>query len=198
MSSDTKKKRRKHYRGRRQRIYYGRDKVTKKRLYHSVYVTPAKEPVRIKGSLLHALLGTPGETLGCHLSNCGWDNRSAFPHDVVYLPSFTRSTCLVADEIRDGKLYHAFLYEHDYAELVDLNDKDKGKVYIQEHPELVEREFILRVPQKRKPSKKVSGEHHDPTDPIPEKAHKIPRGALRRAVAAGMLPPGIEQALLDE
>jgi hypothetical protein len=194
-----KKTRRKHYKGRKQRIYYGRDKVSKQRLYYSVYVTDAPSTVKIDGQLLHAMMGTPGETIGCHLSNCGWHNRDVFPHPVVYMPSFTRSGCLVCDEIRDGTLYHAFRYEHDYADLVDLNDMDKAKNKIQEHPELAERAYTLRAPKRKvKQGKRKSGKHHPPTDPIPESAQKIPRGALRRAIASGMMPPGIQQALLDE
>jgi hypothetical protein len=116
------------------------------------------------------------------------------------MPSFNRSTCLVPDEIRDGRLYHAVRYEHDYAHLVDLNDTDKEKTFIKEHPEEVEREFTLRAPppSKRNKNKRKSGDHGKPTDPIPERSQKIPRGALRRAITAGLIPPGIYQAILDE
>ena len=194
-----KKPRRKVYRGRRQRIYYGRDKVSGQRLFYQVYVTDAKESIKIKGSSLHAMLGVPNQSVGCTLSNCGYANKEVFPHPVVYMPSFSAAACLVPDEIRDGQLYHAVRYEHDYGNLVDMNDKGAIQEYVRQHPEVMEREFTLRAPKrKQKQSKKASGKHHPPTAPIPESAHKIPRGSLRRAVASGMLPKGIEQSLMDE
>jgi hypothetical protein len=195
-----KKPRRKVYRGRRERLYWGRDKSTGERLYFLVYVTHAKQNVKIQGNLMHAMMGEPGVTIGCHLSNCAWDNKEYFPHPVVWHPSFNASTCLVPDEIRNGQPYHCVKYEHDYNELVDLNDKDQAKTYVQEHPELVEREYTLKVPRKQKAQKKdkrKSGEHHKPTDPIPERSQVIPRGALRRAINAGLLPKVLDKTILD-
>jgi hypothetical protein len=194
-----KKPRRKAYRGRRQRIYYGRDKVTGEPLYDSVYVTDAKQAVRMPGNMMHALMGQAKQSVACHLSNCGWENKDLFPHVVVGYPSFSRAACLVPDEIRDGRLYHAVRYEHDYADLVDKNDFDEAKNYVKEHPELVEREFILRIPHKqKKQGPRKSGEHRKPGDPISPRAQVVPRGSRRRAVAGGLLPKGVEQAILDQ
>ena len=70
-----KKPRRKVYRGRRQRMYWGRDKDTKQRLYFKVFVSPAKQPVKIRGDILSAMMGEPGVSIGCELSNCGWKHN---------------------------------------------------------------------------------------------------------------------------
>ena len=80
-------------------------------------------------------------------------------------------------------------------------DKDQAKTYVHEHPELVERSYTLRVPRKQKPTNKDklnrSGKHHQPNDPIPERSQVIPRGALRRAINAGLLPKVLDKTILD-
>jgi hypothetical protein len=63
------------------RIYYG-PPGNEKALYWEVKVTNATKQAVINGSTAHALAGHRGMTIGCALSNAAVDNAEAFPHDV--------------------------------------------------------------------------------------------------------------------
>jgi len=180
------------------RIYYGTGKVP---LYWTVKVTNAKKAVTIKGSLMDALRGTPGQTIGCHLSHCAINNAGLFPH-AVYLASFTKVGCAIVDKIAGGRPVHAVRYAHAYRELVDLNDTDLKKTVVINNPKLVERTFVLRPPdrvtpfvsrEERRRRGWVKDKNEDDSRP---RSMKVPRGALSRARKAGLVTADLAAALV--
>lgn len=173
------------------RIYYGTNNT---KLFWKVKINNATKDVVLNGSLLDAIKGKPGQTIGCHLSNCALRNQSAFPHP-VHMAAFTRSSALVVDKITDGRPSHAVRYRHQYAALVDLNDTDHGKSYLKKHPEVAEREFILRKPVAHKSAPVGSGGKNDTRRSHSTGGHRVPRGALRRAQAAGLITADLAKAI---
>lgn len=169
------------------RIYYGMNKKTGDRLYWTVRVKDAKQAVDIDGTLLDAIMGERGSTIGCHLSNCGYHNTDKFPHPFK-LASFTRSTCLVVTKITHGTPSHAVKYSHSYANLVEINDKKLTKGFIRRHPELAERTFTLRPPRAVRPADR---DHTSTGATNYNKRAMVPRGALRRAIDAKLVSPGL-------
>lgn len=173
------------------RIYYGTGKV---KLYWPVRVHDAKKDVTIDGTLMDAINGTPGETIGCHLSNCAINNSSKFPHECI-LPAFTKGTCHIIDKVANGKPSHAVRYIHSYGKLVDLNDSDKTRETILQKPHLAQKSFTLRAP--RASQKKGAG--HMSTRPTGKRTGEstatVPRGALARARKANLVTADLERVL---
>lgn len=169
---------------RKTKLYYAIDPEEGNHLYWCVPTEDAKQEVIINGTLADAMRGKPGMTIGCHLSNCAMRNAKEFPHPVK-LVAFTRRSCFVVTKIANGAPAHCVRYKHTYSDLCDLNDKkvDKNDV-LREHPEIVEREFMLLVPRK-KDRVKITGPH-DTTRDIAQ-LPKVPSGALRRARDAGLI-----------
>lgn len=167
------------------RVYYGTDKV---KLFWTVVVSDAKKNVTIDGSLLDAITGKKGQTIGCHMSNCAMRNQAAFPHPVV-LAAFTKRSALIVDKIVKGQPAHAIRYHHKYSWLVNLNDTDSEKSIIKMHPELVERQFTLQTPWKN-PTRAGRGITKGKISGV--KMAKVPRGALARAKRAGLITAELE------
>lgn len=169
------------------RIYYGTDAVP---LYWTVPVSDAKRAVKINGTLADALKGTPGQTIGCHLSNCAMSqrNKEAFGHPVFYA-AFTKRSAFIIDKWRNGAPAHAIRYHHWYGKLVDLNDTEANKQTILKNPQLAEREFVLQKPKKRlhragtTPHGKLTG----------ERRAVVPLGALARAKKAKLITADLER-----
>lgn len=172
------------------RIYYGRDGESGEPLYWTVAVTDAKKTVHIDSTVADALAGKPGITIGCHLSKCAKRNAAAFPHDVK-LASFTKGSCLIIDKIKGGEPAHAWRYIHQMGKLVELNDTDKDKRYVKTHPEMVQRKIALYRPYQYETSNRgqtsSSGIRHAGI-----KKSLIPRGALARARATGLINAELE------
>jgi hypothetical protein len=182
------------------RVYLGSMKDGGKPPSYRVRVKYAKKEVRINGTLEHAIKGRPGVTIGCHLSYCAGDkmNAKAFPHPVIFLPAFTRSRCVVITKwLKNDPGADALgvIYQHDYSDLVELNDKDFKKIYVKDHPEWVEREFVLRpLPEgshKRKDGKRSVPHGIDDGS----KRAIVPRGALARARDAGLLNQAVVELM---
>jgi hypothetical protein len=179
------------------RIYYG-PPGAEKSLWWTVKVTDAKKPVKVNGSVLHALRGHPGVTIGCGLSNMAIDkaNAEAFPHP-VHLASFTSSTALMVDRLsKDGSPAHAVLYCHSYGHITDRNDKGTLKRLVREDPTIMERPFVLRAP--RKSSRSGVGAGKTPRDQRGKSDRArafVPRGALARAVKAGRIGRHVAEQL---
>lgn len=169
------------------RIYYGRDNESNEPLYWIVRVTDARHVVEMNGSLADAILGTPGSTIGCHLSNCAKRNAKVFPHPCK-VAAFTKTSCLIVTEVKNGSPTKAVKYAHSYGDLVELNDKDHGKNHIKAHPELAEKVFRLRLPPKD--HGKSTWKHTRRAEGAPRRT-KIPHGALKRAIDAGLVSPGL-------
>ncbi len=167
------------------RIYYGMSADGP--LYWVVKVTDAKETVHIKSTIADALLGKPGTTIGCHLSQCAKRNAAAFPH-AVKLASFTKASCLIIDQIKNGRPIHAWRYFHLLGPLVDLNDKDKLKRRIKANPALVERTIALYHPYQYETSdRKITSKGTKYPKGDYSKVSKVPKGAMARAINANLI-----------
>lgn len=175
------------------RIYFG-PPGKEKSLYWTVKVRNAKKAVRINGSVADALAGISGVTIGCALENTVRANPNAFPHPVL-LGAVTKRTALIVDSRNaDGTPKTAVLYEHNHGRFVDLNDTGDLKKMVKENPKLMERQFMLLPPAKRKPLgiSRNSGvkKPHDGNGAV-----IVPRGALRRAQKAGLVGEHMASAL---
>lgn len=181
----------KKLRANKAKIYYG--PPGDEDLFWSVKVRESSKGVRLNGSIADAMAGEPGLTIGCHLSNCAQRNSKAFPHPAL-MASFTKTTALIVTKIKNGVPVEAVRYYHPYGYLVDLNDTDKTKKYLKEHPELAEKSFYLRpsISYKKKGSQ-PTGRATGPRTGA--KRAYAPRGAVRRALKAGLLNEGVAGAI---
>ena len=126
------------------RLYYGLHPESGQRMYWTLKVINAKKPVKMNGTVLHAMTGGAGDSINCHLANTAKDNKSAFPHPALYI-SFTKSVALVITKIRNGSPAECVRYRHSYGDYVDLNDKGLSKSLVKEHPHLFNRQFTLNA-----------------------------------------------------
>lgn len=124
------------------RLYYGLNAETGERLYWTLKVRNAVKPVTLNGTVEDAMKGKPGLSIGCHLSQTAYANRSAFSHPALYI-SFTKAVVLVVTKVSKGSPTECVRYRHSYSKYVDLNDKDPSKTVVKEHPELFNRAFTL-------------------------------------------------------
>ena len=62
------------------RLYYGLNAETGERLYWTLKVRNATKPVKLNGTVEHAMKGEPGLSIGCHLSTTAKNNKDCFPH----------------------------------------------------------------------------------------------------------------------
>ncbi len=170
------------------KVHWGIDKRTGEPVFWRVKIEEGRHIVRINGAVEDAVKGKPGVTIGCHLSNCAKRNARAFPHPCL-MASFTKSRVIVVTRIKNGVPTHGVRYVHEYSDLVELNDTDFEKEYVKKHPELVERQFTLYPPGPRK--KRGESGNHDHDDG--SKKSSTPRGALARAIDAGLVPQYISE-----
>lgn len=175
---------------RTKRIYHGpQGKETS--MYWVVDVSDAKQDVVINGSAVHALKAARGQTIGCAMSKVAADNRDAFPHPVILI-AFEKSVAYVVDRVNaEGQPCHAVKYAHSYGSLTEKNDTGALKRLAARKPEVMSRSFTLRKPQKSRKAKvsPPTGEHRvDGTAaPKPRGGVSVHRGAMRRAVKAGLV-----------
>lgn len=154
------------------------------------YPVDAKRDVRINGTVRDVLRGIAGHTIGCLLSNCGTSNKSAFPHPVL-LVSVTPKNFIVVTKIRKNNWADMVLYHHSYGMYVDLNDRGVAKKIVKERPAWAEKEFLLRRPSRGNGRPGSSGQHTGGGHKKPY----APKGALGRAVKAGLIAPGVARSL---
>lgn len=158
-----------------------------KKVRWPITVTDARRNVTITGNLAAALRAHPGVTIGCALSEFARENAEAFGHPVL-LVSVNPSNMVVVDrQDRNGQPTHGVRYLHSYGRtIVDNNDTGALRALAREKPGLVERDFILRAPKARR---QVPGthDHGNRANPSTTRRVFVPRGALRRAVKAGLI-----------
>lgn len=180
------------------RIYYNEPGMEP--LWWTVEVSDATRPVKAESTLADALKGVPGCTIGCHLSNTVKRNSSRFPHPVI-LAAVTKNAMLVVDRFKKGEPCHAWRYVHHMGKLVDLNDTDKTKRVIKAMPKLAERELTFHPPHKRyarpqsegvRPRGNLPGNVGNVVGP---KSPRVVKGALQRAVKAGLIAAPVARAL---
>lgn len=183
------------------RVYYGFTEEGEPAYWDNVIIKKSKKTVYLKGSMLDALLGMPGIPANCTLSECSKRQREAFPHKIIY-PSFTGSRAVFIDEWRNGKAYSAVEYTHKLGDLVNLNDVDKEKKFIKDHPELIERELVLYKTEVESPrvhtgKSGASGAKYPLGHPKSQRV-MVPRGALKRAEKAGLIPRRLANLGIEE
>lgn len=172
------------------RIYYGPPGFERSKWW-TVKVRDAKQDVTLNGRMEHVLKSRAGVDVGCTVSNMGADekNSSAFPHPVHYVVVHKNSALVVDSLKKNGDPKTAVLYAHSYGAIVDKNDDRSIKKFALEHPDIIERSFTLRVPRK-------SVAPHGPNGTWANESKRkhgtgprsyMPRGALRRAVKAGLI-----------
>lgn len=172
-----------HRRVRTKRIYFGPDgKETS--MWWDVRYRDATSSVSLNGSLKHAIEGIAGKTVGCTMSNCAFDNAKAFPHPALLIV-FTKSTCLVVDKLdKKGQPCHAVRYGHNYGRIVEANDKGVIKKIVKDDPSYMDRKFTLTPPRVQRPTGPHGG--HAKRSERTNRTY-TPRGALKRAVDAGLI-----------
>ena len=165
------------------RLYYGLHPETGKPLYWTLKVKNATRAVKLNGTIKDAMQGKPGLSIGCHLSNVAKANKEKFGHPVLYI-SFSKTGALAITKIVKGTPCACVRYRHGYGRYVDLNDTDPTKSVVRAHPELFDRQFILRPYKPGKP-------HHKPEYGRRETGKRasaqLARGELRRLKNAGLV-----------
>lgn len=173
--------------------------------YWRVKVKDATKPLKINGSLMDAILGNAGTTIGCHLSNSGCNkaNKMAwagagFPPPKIM--SFTATRAIAIFEFKKGTLnkqpFDAIGVEfaHDLGLYTDLNDKDPTKAYLKRHPEIANLKIRLRPPYRGKPRpQKVKVRPRGVS--TGDRRMGAPQGALLRAQKAGLIPPAVARQI---
>jgi hypothetical protein len=158
------------------------------------WVQDAEKEVWMQGHALHVINGEPGLSFACALAKCSKDkeNREKFP-DGCRLASFLKSTAFIVTHKKIQGLPVAIRYHHSYGALVDLNDERVAQEKARKDPEFFERSYRLRVPLKavHKPGRHITKNHNGPS-------HRavLPRGALARAMRAGLIDPRIAESVL--
>jgi len=176
------------------RFYYGLSPQDGKPLYWKCKVREATKPVTINGKLIDALSGDRGQVIGCHLSNCTQRNASSFPHPCL-LASFTKTRALILTKLSGGRGTECVRYAHSYGKHVDLNDVNSTKEYVLQNPNLAARPFTLLPPPTQKKAW-VAGTHQPPhREGNGANSVLVARGAIARAVNAGILPRQILRTL---
>lgn len=178
-------------------IYYGPDDNIKSRSWRCD-ISDGKEVVRVPGSLIDCLRGTPGVTIGCHLSEVWWSNKHAFPHPVDQKPFVTNSQAYVITHFykkphKNGAVAHCVRYRHFHSDMVDLNDTDHGKVKVRTFPNLAERDFVLHPPRPRGPKMKSKNPGGGKGIKGIVRDYPAAKGALRRAIQSGAVTSGLAE-----
>jgi len=166
------------------------DKESGKPLYWTLKVKNATHAVALDGTLEDALSGAPGLSIGCHLSNVTTRNRRSLSHPCL-IAAFTKSVALIVTKITDGRPSHCVRYRHSYGNYVDLNDT-KSKKLFRDHPELAERQFMLRPYITAKPHWK---EEYGRKQTGKRKRPYMMRGDLARMVKANLVHSGVRRGL---
>jgi len=165
------------------RLYYGLNAETGERLYWTLKVRNATKPVKLNGTVEHAMKGEPGLSIGCHLSNTAKNNKDCFGHPALYV-SFTKSVALVVTKITGGKPAECVRYRHNYAKYVNLNDKDPSKAIVKQHPELFNRQFTLGAYKEGKAHWKPE---YGRKETGKRSGYSMARGELARMKKAGLI-----------
>jgi hypothetical protein len=167
------------------RLYYGLHPETNKKLYWTLKVKNATKPVKLDGTVEHAMTGAQGVSIGCHLSNVAKANKSAFPHPALYI-SFTKNVALVITKITKGQPSECVRYRHYYGRYVDLNDTEPAKAVVKSHPEFFNRQFTLGAYKQEKLHHRTEYGRRE-TGARSDAQIKMARGELARMKKAGLV-----------
>jgi hypothetical protein len=148
-------------------------------------------PLIVNGAAADALLGVPGMTIGCAMSNMVYRHKD-LPVNMVAPPQVTSRTLVVPTKLdKNGLPCEALVYQHNYRRITDANDKGTLKQMVKEQPRVMERSFTFYP---------ASGEIRDqsnrniglrPTRGPNNRKNRRPylKGSLLRAQKAGLVTP---------
>jgi len=124
-------------------------------------------------------------------------NADAFPHPCLLAAYSQSRTDIVSKLGPDGLPSECVRYQHHYGEYVELNDIDKHKEFIRANPHLAERPFTLGaiLTKKRQIKQRVKGQKKMPVATGGFRKSFIPKGALKRAVDAGIISRAVAKAM---
>lgn len=182
------------------RVCYGEWKANGEPATWLVRVKPATSRVEFDSTIAQAMSGHAGRTVGCHLSICAQNHPDVFPHNFL-LASFTKSTAIIITKMVKRKSAKRFwdaegvLYAHSHRYLVNLNDYDKGKEFLRKNPDVAERKIYLRPPRVDATGTIVEGKPVG--KPGLRFAAHAPRGALARAITAGLIDKSMTTVLRE-
>lgn len=169
------------------RVYIG-PPGNERMVWIDVRCRKATEGTTINGALVHCLKARAGVDVGCAISLMGADpaNADAFPAKPLMV-AVHKTVCVVITKMRGANRADGFIYSHRLGSIVDANDEKTLKKAARENPEMMERPFQLLPYQTTTPHKRRGTSGVDSNkNPKPPQTY-VPRGALRRAVKAGII-----------
>lgn len=173
------------------RVHYGFHPETGDPLYwDNVKAIPATEPVILNSTVLDALKGTCGDPMACHLANTAMREKALFPHPAL-LAVLIKSRAYIVSKIKGGKPSEVYVYQHKHNDLVDLNDDDINKEFVQAYPEIAECKIAFYPPPIHKARPNTTKNARPRGKPTGERRRLVQRGALQRAIRAKLISPGI-------
>lgn len=153
-------------------------------------------PVNIlmtKPSLTRTRRGVPFEcVLATGIEDFAKRNPERFPHEVKFA-YVTRSAVYLVDKFKDGQPSHAVRYMHSFTRLTQSFDRMTEEAFAKKYDGYG---FVLNLLPGRKyrgGESRVGGNGSGGS-----RSHKISRGAMERAKAAGLLPHTLESPELAE
>jgi len=170
------------------KIHYG--PPGKSDLYWRVKISNASKSLVLSAKLFHALNGHAGSTIACAISNCAMEHKTLFSHPVHFV-AVTKTRILVVDKLKDGAPAHAVRYAHNRPDIVDIQDT-KSKRFMKKHAALLEGDVTLSPPPVAK-TRAGDGRAKGPYNG--RKRAFAHRGALQRAVRAGLISKPVAQAI---
>lgn len=160
----------------------------KKGLYEKVPFSDGEEliPVTIKmtkPSLADCNRGQPFEcVISKGVMTFADANPEAFPHPVLYVYT-TKTATYIVDDIKNGKMSHARRYMHGFSKFVDTFDKITPEKFAARY-DGVGLNLNLRPGRKYRKGESTEGGNGSGGS----RSHKMARGAMERAIAAGIIP----------
>lgn len=143
----------------------------------------ATQRVSIDGTVLDALKGERGTTIGCAISNMA---MRAWPHKVYFVQVTARTLAVVTEIDKNGQPKKAVIYQHNYRHITDANDKGTLKKMVEEQPRLMEKSFTFYPPLSMAHKTRGTGTPRG-TPKTNSGNSKVLRGSALRAFKAGFI-----------
>ena len=162
----------------------------KRSRWNTVWFSDGKDrievPIQMNGEFLDKV--KRGSTYECVLAKgtMAWAkaNPDLLPHDFIYV-YVTRSAIYVVDEYKSGQPFHAYRYMHGFSHMTKTFDT----ITTAQFKKRFEGEgftLVLKPGRKYRAGESTVGGNGKGGS----RAHTVTRGALERAIAAGLIPAG--------
>jgi hypothetical protein len=127
--------------------------------------------------------GFPFECVLAHgVEDFAKEHPDAFPHKVMYV-YVTKSSIYIVDRFKDGQPSHAMRYQHSFAKMVGTFDRMTKERFIEKYDGIGFTLTLCPGRKYRKGESTIGGNGSGGS-----RSHKISRGAMERAQAAGLIP----------